>query len=314
MWAYGIHVSAHFPLAGAFDQGALRQPPGGSSAATLEVTLGDVPPPEADDERVVWRTGSSHGEPFSLARLPNGSHVMRWGTRATYVLDPAGTELTCVPDPRAVGTDGENADAAWQRELLDTVLGCVALLRGYAGLHAAAVAVPDGSAVAIVGPSGAGKSTLLAALLARGLPFLTDDILAFRPDASPLVAYAGPPVISLGRPALATASAAVTPVADFGGETWCSLAAGPREAPLGAVVHLRRAPGLPLECRPTAARLRDLLAHTLVLAEPGGQELARLSAAGNLAGVPAFRLTSPPEAPPSDAAEAVVRATCPNRS
>jgi hypothetical protein len=59
--------------------------------------------------------------------------------------------------------------------LTGAVCGLLLRLRGVPALHASAVAV-DGAALAVCGPAGAGKSSTAAALAARGLPVLTDDV------------------------------------------------------------------------------------------------------------------------------------------
>lgn len=58
-------------------------------------------------------------------------------------------------------------------------------------LHGAAVVVGSG-AVVLCGPSGAGKSTLAAALVQRGAGYLTDEIVAFDPEAGVVVPYPKP--------------------------------------------------------------------------------------------------------------------------
>jgi hypothetical protein len=60
--------------------------------------------------------------------------------------------------------------------LLASPLSFVLLERGIESLHATGV-VLDGTAFGILGNNGYGKSTLAAALLSRGLPLLTDDLL-----------------------------------------------------------------------------------------------------------------------------------------
>ena len=61
--------------------------------------------------------------------------------------------------------------------LLNQVLSHCLVLRGVEPLHATSVVV-NGKAIAIMGDSGYGKSTLAAALLRKGYPLLTDDLMA----------------------------------------------------------------------------------------------------------------------------------------
>jgi hypothetical protein len=57
-------------------------------------------------------------------------------------------------------------------------------------LHGSAI-VLDGQAVALVGPAGAGKSTAAAAFAARGVPVLSDDLVALTPDADGFLVQPG---------------------------------------------------------------------------------------------------------------------------
>ncbi|MBL0141398.1 MAG: hypothetical protein IPP91_04885 [Betaproteobacteria bacterium] len=60
--------------------------------------------------------------------------------------------------------------------LLNQVLAQCLVVRGIEPLHATCVVV-NGQAIAIMGDTGYGKSTLAAALMRRGHPLLTDDLL-----------------------------------------------------------------------------------------------------------------------------------------
>jgi hypothetical protein len=57
------------------------------------------------------------------------------------------------------------------------VMALLLALRGNCVLHASAVALADGRALALVGPSGAGKTTLATLLAAGGKKHLADDIV-----------------------------------------------------------------------------------------------------------------------------------------
>jgi hypothetical protein len=79
------------------------------------------------------------------------------------------------------------------------VLPFVAVLQGLEVFHASAVVTGE-HAVAIVGGSGAGKTSLGLALALRGLPFLTDDVLAVERDAAGgVVAYPGPGIANVAK-------------------------------------------------------------------------------------------------------------------
>ncbi len=90
-----------------------------------------------------------------------------------------------------VSIDGREVWAEWQAPLtaadavsflLGPVLGVALRPHGVVPVHASAV-VLGGRAWAFVGPGGAGKSTLAAAFAARGVPMLTEDVLALRREA-----------------------------------------------------------------------------------------------------------------------------------
>jgi hypothetical protein len=79
-----------------------------------------------------------------------------------------------------------NEDAA--AFLLWSAFGILLAQRGNIVMHASAVAVA-GKAVLFCGPSGIGKSTVAAALVGRGLPFVSDDVcrITFDPSGQPTV-------------------------------------------------------------------------------------------------------------------------------
>lgn len=77
--------------------------------------------------------------------------------------------------------------------LLGTCMGILLQQRRILPLHGSAI-VMDGKAYAIVGHSGAGKSTLATALMRRGYPMLSDDVIPVKLTEAqhPLVAPAYP--------------------------------------------------------------------------------------------------------------------------
>lgn len=74
--------------------------------------------------------------------------------------------------------------------LLGPVLRFVLARRGVLCLHASAVVI-GGRAVALVGPAGAGKSTTAAAFASRGVPVLSDDLVALTPHGSEFLVQPG---------------------------------------------------------------------------------------------------------------------------
>ncbi len=99
-----------------------------------------------------------------------------------------------------------------------SVYGAIAWLNGLVPLHASGV-VHDGQVHAFTGQSGAGKSTLAAALGARDLPLLADDVLVLDlSDPAHILCLPGHKQIKLWSDALtitgATAGAQVRPDLD----------------------------------------------------------------------------------------------------
>lgn len=66
--------------------------------------------------------------------------------------------------------------------LVATALPAWLWSRGRFALHAGAVQLPGGGAIAIAGASGSGKSTILAQLVAAGAALIGDDTIAFSRD------------------------------------------------------------------------------------------------------------------------------------
>jgi hypothetical protein len=81
---------------------------------------------------------------------------------------------------------------------LGTVLACWFELQGVAALHAAA-SVVNGEAVAFLSSNKGGKSSLAAALMQRGYPLLTDDILLVEAQDGRAVARSGYPQMRMWR-------------------------------------------------------------------------------------------------------------------
>lgn len=123
--------------------------------------------------------------------------------------------------------------------LFGPVIGFVLHLRGTPCLHASAVAV-NGRAVAFLGHSGAGKSTITAALVRRGYPALTDDVLALDRREGRFFVRPGHSVLRLRPDAvrgLYGSEDAVPPGPD-----------GKRQLDLGAAVGAFQSAALPLTC------------------------------------------------------------------
>jgi len=132
-----------------------------------------------------------------------------------------GRRLQVDPDP--------SGGRAWLPILTGTALAALAVQRGLLPLHAGAVEVEQGRAVAFGGPSGVGKSTLAAALLGLGLPLLTDDLLVLHEDGR---VFPGLARIKLWRDTLeriGVDAASLEPVLDARDKYFLPLPHAPRE-------------------------------------------------------------------------------------
>lgn len=107
---------------------------------------------------------------FHSHRLADGSRYLRWAGLFEFLISPDGGRILY---HRLQQASRESFDVY----LLGQVLSFSLLARGIEPLHGT-VAVINGGAVAFLGDCGSGKSTLGAALLARGFPILTDDVIA----------------------------------------------------------------------------------------------------------------------------------------
>ncbi len=109
-----------------------------------------------------------------------GNNFVRLGNRFLFLIPE--TAIYCIEDgARITVAPLAGADADKVRVyLLGTCMGALLMLRRMLPLHGSAVVI-DGRAYSFLGDSGVGKSTLAAALVHRGYPFLSDDVIAAIP-------------------------------------------------------------------------------------------------------------------------------------
>lgn len=187
--------------------------------------------------------------------------------------------------------------------LLGTALGALLHQRGLLPLHVSAL-VAQGEASAFCGVSGAGKSTLAAALHARGLPLLTDDVALAVPEAGRTLLYPGFPRIKLWRDALmhfgmepGRLPRDLSRTEKFHLKLQERFESTPR--PLGRVYLLERdrSGGAPrIEALRGVEAIQVIRANTYrpALIERMGRQAAHLQACAQLARqVPVFRFTRP---------------------
>ena len=189
-WAYGLRVRSPFDLP-IFDSPDAGSPePYDQADLTLRLVDGEEIDGRWSDANGVppWQTMFPSDCHVRLERGQAGDHLLTFGRKASFHLDREGRVLLCS------ATEREGIE--WQRFLLDTVLYCVSVLRGFEALHASAVCV-EGSAVALVAAPGGGKSTLAAELVRRGHCLFADDVLALSRADGKVLAHAGPPLMTL---------------------------------------------------------------------------------------------------------------------
>ncbi|MCE9601020.1 MAG: hypothetical protein K8S21_02240 [Gemmatimonadetes bacterium] len=167
--AFGLRIRSSDPLPGL--------PLATTGEPDIVVRLGALPP---------WSTGT--------ARVHRHSGEAEVGDTPTVTVwdlpEAAAIALRYAEGIRfSVTTDGRQVWADWDAPLtlddamtflLGPVMGYALRRRGLLALHASAVVIA-GRAIGIVGPGGTGKSTTATALVLRGHPLVTDDILVLRP-------------------------------------------------------------------------------------------------------------------------------------
>ena len=187
---YGLRVLTTRPIAGLI---ALGQP----DAGDVRIDLGTLPPwlmaLPADQAEPLYSSPyhDEVGQPLmTVTELRDGAfYRLRYSDGVEFIVDrPGGRIWTSWPDPWTL------EDVATY--LLGPILGFTLRLRGVTCLHASAVAL-DGWAVALLGPPGAGKSTLAASFAMRGLPVISDDVLALSHHDGRFVVEPGAPRIRL---------------------------------------------------------------------------------------------------------------------
>src|SRR3954451_20899910 len=103
-------------------------------------------------------------------------------------IGPTGDEVLCAPP--------DDEPWSWQRFLVGRVLPWAAVLRGYEALHASAVGWA-GRAVGFVGETGMGKTSVAVQLVARGMQYMTDDVLALERGDGAIRAHPGAGIASV---------------------------------------------------------------------------------------------------------------------
>ncbi|HEX6688747.1 MAG TPA: hypothetical protein VF085_08790 [Solirubrobacterales bacterium] len=283
--AYGLRVRFDFDLA------IVEQPSGGEPEPYEQV---DLSVSLVDKGEIGGRWSDAHGVPSWQTTFPShchvrldrgqaGDHLLTFGRRASFHLDRDGRTLLCAC--------AEPDSPEWQRFLLDTVLYCVSLIRGFEALHASAVCM-DGAAGAFVGASGVGKSALAAELVRRGHSLFADDVLALSRTDRGVLAHAAPPLMTLPGPdaELGDAGEPLTAHPESGTSLVRVRRSADDSRPLARIFILDRRSRAALQPLRETAHGR-LLPHMLSLDRRSDRALSRFALLDTLvAETPVFRL------------------------
>ncbi|MEA2126350.1 MAG: hypothetical protein QOI80_3132 [Solirubrobacteraceae bacterium] len=202
-------------------------------------------PPDAVDVAITWRTASALQD---CEQVSDDAVLLSARGRGMVAVrrDPA--EILGVLPERST-------PAAIVHPLATMPLSVLAYWRGDLTLHGGAF-LHNGRAWAVCGPQMAGKSSTLAALGARGVPILADDLVVISGEA----VLAGPRCVDL-RPDAALRFPASRPLGIVAGRERHRLATppAPASAPLAGILVLGWGDGAPrLERIPLPEHLRIL--------------------------------------------------------
>ena len=169
----GLRVRSEIPLA------AERVSLASVDAVVLDGPLATEIPWERPSADVVAELRDPQGWPrYSFCRMPDGSTMARFYAVADFTLRDDLRAITCHRDP-AVSQEVAGLLVA------GTIAAYLRSLAGDCVLHASAVEISRGRAVAFVGPSGHGKTTCAALLCVEGCGLVSDDVLVIDSSSAP---------------------------------------------------------------------------------------------------------------------------------
>lgn len=149
--AFGLRISSEYRLPELLETNY--------NAENIDVTI------EVGELTAYWNSLGPHKEYYAVH---NDSIAFNMPGAAIFLVQ-AGRRIVVSPFPHA-------DERKIRLYLLGSCMGALLLQRHILPLHGSAVVI-QGNAYAFIGHSGAGKSTLAAAMLNRGLPLLTDDVI-----------------------------------------------------------------------------------------------------------------------------------------
>jgi hypothetical protein len=181
---FGLHIRTNRPIPGLRAEISRGLP-------DVEVSFGGVPEwataPSRPEGRIRYVSSARDhiGRPLlAIRQTADGGHwLYAYADGSRFLIDARGSRVW-----GEWPADQTIEDAAIY--LLGPILGFVLRLRGVTCLHAGAICI-GGGAIALLGPAGTGKSTTTAALAARGLPVISDDIVTLRRQGPCVVVHPG---------------------------------------------------------------------------------------------------------------------------
>lgn len=267
--AYGLKLACSFQLTGMEASAQLDE-------ALPSMTIALRKPAELDHE---W--SGAAGPPQWRGRLGDGLDMVIeagvaddlmfvYGDRARFRLHHDMRRLDCAP---------EHEGLDWQRTLIGKVLPAISVMRGYEGLHGAAIDSPEG-VVAIMAPSGSGKSTLALELVARGWPLFADDVLILEDCDGAVRAHPGTAHMNIAEnlPDGINPQALGDTLGILAGERWLAARQTtntPR--PLRMLCLLQRSLNLPTQIRTLASSPLVLAPYVLGLSTDAARQRSRFS-------------------------------------
>ena len=228
--AHGVELNCDFPIS----VEARKLDPAGANFAIKATArpLGVVEGLWSGQlEGPVHQTVLSDGQALVVEEGRDGDHLIRYGENLFHLSSDLAV-LSCTPP--------QDANAGWQRALLDWVTYTASVLAGMDALHASAVRM-DAGVLAFAADSGTGKTTLATEFIAGGAEFFSDDVLTLSESGGRVVAYPGAPFLNLDAGRRELAEQLGVPLASFGDEIWVSPKRRASEpAPVFAVIILDR--------------------------------------------------------------------------
>jgi len=165
-----------------------------------EISFPELPAARGEPEVIIRCTAlpepwddPAQGERF-FRKTPEGV-LLTWSQYARFLVSQ-GSEILCELAP------GSSDESVIRHLLMGPVFSILNHQRGAAIFHASAVALAAGG-VAFMARAGYGKSTQAAAMVQRGAPLITDDLLLLKVEQKNVTVMPGVPYLKLWPPSMA---------------------------------------------------------------------------------------------------------------